>query len=40
VLAHPDFDPRALMNNEYVGFTKGMETIDTVPAHEVVGAGA
>lgn len=37
VLASPDFNPRALMDNEYVEFTKDMETIDTVPAHEVAG---
>lgn len=34
VLASPDFDPRALMNDEFVEFTKEMETIDTIPAHE------
>lgn len=37
IIASPDFDPRALMDNEYVEFTKDMETFDTVPAHE--GAG-
>jgi hypothetical protein len=37
--AHPDFNPRALMEDELVEFTKSMETIDTVPAHQVVGAG-
>jgi acyl-CoA dehydrogenase len=31
VLASPDFHPRALMDNEYVEFTKEMEAIDTVP---------
>src|SRR3954452_23873767 len=30
VLASPDFNPRALMDNEYVEFTKQMETIDTI----------
>jgi nitroalkane oxidase len=35
VLAQPDFNPRALMEDEFVDFTKTMETIDTVPAHEV-----
>jgi nitroalkane oxidase len=39
VLAHPDFNPRALLEDEFVEFTKDMETIDTVPAHEVVAAG-
>ena len=39
VLARPDFNPRALMEDEPVEFTKDMESIDTVPAHEVVGAG-
>jgi acyl-CoA dehydrogenase len=39
VLAHPDFNPRALMEDEFVEFTKEMETTDTVPAHELVGAG-
>jgi nitroalkane oxidase len=39
VLAHPDFNPRALMEDEFVEFNKSMETIDTVPAHEVVAAG-
>ena len=38
VMAHPEFDPRALMDDEFVEFTKEMETIDTVPAHEAVGA--
>jgi acyl-CoA dehydrogenase len=40
VLADSEFDPRALMDNKYVGFTKSMETIDTVPAHQLAGAGA
>jgi nitroalkane oxidase len=39
VLARPEFNPRALMEDELVEFTKDMETIDTVPAHAVVGAG-
>jgi acyl-CoA dehydrogenase len=39
VLTRPDFNPRALMEDEPIDFTKTMETIDTVPAHEVVGAG-
>jgi hypothetical protein len=39
VLSRPDFNPRALMEDEPVDFTKSMESIDTVPAHEVVGAG-
>jgi acyl-CoA dehydrogenase len=39
VLAQPDFNPRALMDDQFVEFTKSMETIDTVPAHELVGAG-
>jgi len=30
VLASPDFNPRALMDDEYVEFTKQMETIDTI----------
>jgi Acyl-CoA dehydrogenases len=34
VLASPDFDPRALMDDTYVLFTKAMETIDTVPGYE------
>jgi nitroalkane oxidase len=38
VLAQPDFNPRALMEDEFVEFTKSMETIDTVPVHEVVAA--
>ena len=28
---------RALMEDEYVEFTKDMETVDTIPAHEVAG---
>jgi len=35
VIAHPDFNPRALMDDEAIDFTKEMETIDTVPGHEV-----
>lgn len=34
VLAHPAFNPRALMDDEFVDFTKEMETIDTIPAHQ------
>ena len=34
VLASPDFNPRALMDNEFVEFTKDMETIDTVPTYQ------
>jgi acyl-CoA dehydrogenase len=34
VLASPDFDPRALMDNRFVRFTKAMEIIDTVPGYE------
>jgi acyl-CoA dehydrogenase len=30
VLASPGFNPRALMDNETVEFTKEMETIDTI----------
>jgi acyl-CoA dehydrogenase len=39
VLASSDFNPRALMDDEYVEFTKAMETIDTIPypEPEVVG---
>jgi alkylation response protein AidB-like acyl-CoA dehydrogenase len=39
VLASPDFNPRALMDNEYVEFKKSMETIDTLatPEREPVG---
>ena len=33
VIAHPDFNPRALMDDEAIDFTKEMETIDTVPGH-------
>ncbi|HET9899095.1 MAG TPA: acyl-CoA dehydrogenase family protein [Streptosporangiaceae bacterium] len=31
VLASPDFDPRALMDDTAIEFTKAMETIDTIP---------
>ena len=34
VMAHPSFNPRALMDDEYVEFTKDMEAIDTVPGPE------
>ena len=30
VIASPGFNPRALMDNEFVEFTKAMETIDTI----------
>jgi len=36
VLASPDFDPRALMDDTAVEFTKAMETIDTIPGHEIL----
>jgi acyl-CoA dehydrogenase len=36
VLASPDFDPRALMDDTAIDFTKAMETIDTMPAHELL----
>jgi nitroalkane oxidase len=39
ILASPDFRPRALMDNEWVNFTKEMETIDTLPSAEPVGMG-
>src|SRR6516165_342381 len=32
VLTSPDFNPRALMDDEYVEFTKAMESIDTIPS--------
>ncbi|MDN5930823.1 MAG: acyl-CoA/acyl-ACP dehydrogenase [Pseudonocardia sp.] len=32
VMASPSFEPRALMDNTYVEFTKSMETIDTIAA--------
>jgi acyl-CoA dehydrogenase len=38
VLASPDFDPRALMDDEYIEFTKAMESIDTVPSLPVAPA--
>lgn len=31
ILASPDFDPRALMDDTAIEFTKAMETIDTMP---------
>jgi acyl-CoA dehydrogenase len=34
VLASPDFNRRALMEDEYVEFTKQMETIDTIQHQE------
>ena len=30
IIAHDDFNPRAIMDDEYVEFTKSMESIDTV----------
>jgi acyl-CoA dehydrogenase len=36
VLADPSFNPRALMDDEYVEFTKRMESIDTVPSSHPV----
>lgn len=38
VMASPSFEPRALMDNEFVEFTKSMETIDTVAAPNPAGA--
>ena len=40
ILASPGFNPRALMDDDYVEFGKAMETIDTVPAHEVAAVPA
>jgi hypothetical protein len=37
VMASPSFDPRAVMDNEFVEFTKSMETIDTVATPIPVG---
>ncbi len=34
VLASPDYNPRALMDDEFVPFTKFMEQMDTVPGYE------
>jgi nitroalkane oxidase len=34
VMADPSFNPRALMDDEYVEFTKSMESIDTIPGPE------
>ena len=31
IIADPAFNPRALMDNEYVEFKKSLETIDTIP---------
>ena len=36
VLASPDFNPRAVMDNEYVEFKKAMGGIDTVPGNGVM----
>jgi acyl-CoA dehydrogenase len=30
-MADPSFDPRAIMNHEFIPFTKEMEGIGTVP---------
>jgi nitroalkane oxidase len=30
-MTHPSFDPRTVMNNDAVEFTKEMEGIDTLP---------
>jgi alkylation response protein AidB-like acyl-CoA dehydrogenase len=35
VLASPDFNPRALMDDEQVEFKKSMETIDTIQSQEL-----
>jgi acyl-CoA dehydrogenase len=43
VIASSNFNPRALMDNEYAEFSKSMETIDTIPSaapRELAGAGA
>jgi acyl-CoA dehydrogenase len=40
ILASPDFNPRALMDHEYVEFDKSMETIDTIPSRELAEVGA
>ncbi|ODU23585.1 MAG: acyl-CoA dehydrogenase [Pseudonocardia sp. SCN 73-27] len=32
IMAHPSFDPRALMDDEFVPFGKDMETVDTIAA--------
>jgi acyl-CoA dehydrogenase len=34
VMAHPSFNPRALMDDEPVEFTKEMEMIDTITGSE------
>jgi acyl-CoA dehydrogenase len=34
VLANPDYNPRALMDDEFVPFTKLMEQLDTAPGYE------
>jgi acyl-CoA dehydrogenase len=36
VLASPDYNPHALMDDEPIEFTKSMETIDTLPAAELL----
>jgi alkylation response protein AidB-like acyl-CoA dehydrogenase len=40
ILASADFNPRALMDDEYVEFDKSMETIDTLPSREPAGVSA
>jgi hypothetical protein len=32
IIAHEDFDPRRFMDDEFIEFTKSMESIDTVVA--------
>lgn len=39
VLASPDFNPRALMDDEYIEFSKSMETIDTIPSADLAEIG-
>ena len=39
VIASPEFDPRALMDDVAVDFAKQMEMFDTAPAHEVAVGG-
>jgi hypothetical protein len=41
VMAHPDFNPRAFMDNEPIEFTKDMEGIGSVTTRpELVGSAA
>ena len=37
IIASPEFNPRALMDDEPVNFTKAMETVDTLPSAELAG---